>query len=81
MSEFLMVVPPDWYEVQNIEGVFTYGDADSIQRNINAESFGELEQALIGVGEMIDGNISVWGARLFNDGIGYRLWVRFGPLR
>jgi len=81
MSDFLLIVPIDWYEVINLEGVLSYGDVPSVQSNIAANSFGELEQALEGVGEM-DANISsIWGAKLFDDGGGYHLWVKIGVLR
>lgn len=79
MSDFLMVVPPEWTEVN--------GDIDALLDAYGGEaSFQDsLSQGQSAVDTLIEPlglpplNMTVTDSRLFKDGGTTRLWVQYGP--
>lgn len=81
-SNMLLIVPPDWIEL-DLAHILTAGGYDLayIQFTLVDLHLGELVQLLEGenvnrpvpVGQMIT------EGKIFDDGTGPRLWVKFGP--
>lgn len=84
MSEFLMVVPPDWYEVQSATAVVDAfpGGEPEIQNFIASGEFAMIDPALEETGQIQPG-FTIVDARMFPTGDQterLRLWVKFAPV-
>lgn len=72
MSEFVLVVPEGWIEIESPDLIM------SEESWINATR-GEVTEALKGVGVIGEDGTAALDHRVFRDGGVLRLWVRLGP--
>lgn len=77
MSEFLMVVPPGWAELENGQA---FVDEHTEAQLLDLISRGELAavEAMLQDGGHIQADAAMADFRLFKDGETYRVWYRLG---
>lgn len=76
MSEFLMVVPPEFIEF-DFEATFPGQSIDDFQRWISDGTLYEMTNAFEAAGLLPEAQ-AVVDARVFRDGDAVRFWVMFG---
>lgn len=78
MSNFLLVVPPDWTEIPEAGAFFqNYASPENISQYLAEGAIWQVQGALDNAGYLPVG-MMVIDARVFDDGIP-RLWVKFAP--
>lgn len=75
MSEFLMVVPSDFIELQNAAEWLPTVDPEMIQRLVNERDWNSLSQILENSG-VIEQNGTISDARYIDAGDGARFWYK-----
>lgn len=79
MSEFLMVVPEGWVEIDNATDLIAnYGGEIAVQDLLSRGEFNTIDTVIEPAGLPPSG-MTVMNARMFNEGGVSRLWVQYGP--
>lgn len=79
MSEFLMVIPEGWAEIEgDIDALIdSYGGEIAVMSAL-AESPNNIDTVIEPLGLPPAGS-TVMGCRIFKDGGATRMWVQYGP--
>lgn len=77
MSEFLMVVPGGWTELNAVDWLDFSITAEALQHSFTQEGWEDIEQILGPRGEIPEGK-RVIGGRMLMTNEGWRVWVLFG---
>lgn len=76
MSEFLMVIPEGWVELENPQALIDQAGAEWFAGVIANNTLYEIDQLLEQLGINRPGFV-LDGFRLINAGAGYRIWASF----
>lgn len=75
MSEFLMIVPQDFIEIQDAPTFFSnHIDEATLTTYINEGNFWPITNVMEDLGQLVPGEMVV-DARVFSS----RLWIKWGP--
>ena len=74
MSEFLMVVPEGWIELQDVDAFLERHSADAVAGWISSELV-SLDTAL-GDDGILPPGWTLTDARMFRDGLTFRIWYK-----